>query len=297
MTSHVPLYVDAGHRKGVTLLEVLIAGGILAVGLAGVAAILPAAGLILGEASSADRAAALANNAFAELSRLGTFKAADFLDGTFSLKTAVVGDMFITPSLTPTRTPYPFPLTAAVTAPSTFVRNPSVTRTTADQAAYGIVWFGATATPLQSIRPLKPGAAARVTVIVTQSATPERDRVGLRAVAGVSGVYEIDASAGAAASGSPATTLFPPQASVILRDDIRKRLLTGCAWVAVVDNAAGTVRWLRVANSWVTYEADGVTIKNCYVSFTDQMVTTTPLTVYAFQGIIRVEERIIQLAE
>jgi type II secretory pathway pseudopilin PulG len=294
MTSHVPLYVDAGRRKGVTLLEVLIAGGILAVGLAGAAAILPAAGLILGEASSADRAAALANNAFAELSRLGTFRVGSFTaPSPGKLTTIVVGNMFIEPTLTPARTPYPFPVSASVTATSTMARMPSLTPTTADQAAYGNVWFGATATPLQSTRPLRPGAAARVTVIVTQSAAPERDRVGLLAVPGVAGVYEIDPSAGAA---SP-PTLFPPQASPILRDDIRKRLLTGCAWVAVVDEAAGTVRWLRVANSWATYQADMVTIKKCYVSFTDPTMTTTPLTVYAFQGIIRVEERIMQLAE
>lgn len=293
MASAVSPRNDAGHRKGITLLEVLVAGGILAVGLAGVAAILPAAGVMLSEASTADRAAALANNAFAELSRQGTFRAADFGDGTQPLKAAVVGDMFITPSLTPTRTPYPFPLTADVTATSTFVRKDSITRTSADQATYGISWFGATATPLESTRPLQSGAAARVTVIVTQSASPERDRVGLVAVPGVAGVYEIDPAAGSASS----PTLFPPQAGVSLRDDIRKRLLNPCAWVAVVDEAAGTMRWLKVANSWVTYQPDGVTTKSCYVSFTDPSMTTSPLTVYAFQGIIRVEERIMQLSE
>lgn len=295
MTSPGPFYVDARDRNGVTLLEVLIAGGILVIGLASVAAILPAAGSILGEASAADRAAALANDAFAEVSRLGLFRAADFQ--TASLKTAVVGDIFIAPSLTPTRTPYPFPLAASVTANSTFIRKASLTRTNADQAAYGIAWFNATATPLQSSRPLRPGAAARITVVVTQSVSPQRDRVGLRAVAGVAGVYEIDPTAGAAASGSPPTTSFPSQALPGLRDDTRKLLLSGCAWVAVVDEAAGTIRWLRVANSWATYETDGVTIKGCYVSFADPSMTTSPLTVYAFQGIIRVEERIMQLAE
>jgi len=60
-THHAPTHCGTVHRKGVTLLEVLIAGGILVVGLAGVAAILPAAGLILGEAMAADRAASLAH--------------------------------------------------------------------------------------------------------------------------------------------------------------------------------------------------------------------------------------------
>lgn len=299
MRTHVPLNVDAGHRKGVTLLEVLIAGGILVVGLAGVAAILPAAGMMLSEAATADRAAALANNGFAELSRLGTFSSGNF---SGNVTTVLAGTLFRTPSsFTANRTAYPFTFTANLTNTSTFnlvspLGNGTATTrfpgpSAADRTAYGASWFGATATPLQSTRPLRPGASARVTVIVTQSAAPESDRVRLVAVTGVGGVYEIDSSPTAVGP------LFSNQPLPSLRDDIRKRLLNGCAWVAVVNEAAGTVRWLRVANSWATYQPDGVTIKSCYVSFTDSSMTTTPLVAYAFQGVIRVEERIMQLAE
>jgi hypothetical protein len=49
--------------SGIALLEVLVACGILVVGLAGVAALLPAASLLLSQAATEDRAGALAANA------------------------------------------------------------------------------------------------------------------------------------------------------------------------------------------------------------------------------------------
>lgn len=55
------------ERPGFSLLEVLVASGILVVGLAAVAALLPAAAVRLNQAVTADRAGALAANAFADI--------------------------------------------------------------------------------------------------------------------------------------------------------------------------------------------------------------------------------------
>lgn len=58
---------DHRHRAGLSLLEVLVACGILVVGLTSIAAILPAAGSRLGQATQADRGGVLAANAYAEV--------------------------------------------------------------------------------------------------------------------------------------------------------------------------------------------------------------------------------------
>ncbi len=59
------------NREGITLLEVLVACGILVVGLASVASVMPAAGSRLAQATFEDRAAAAAANAYAELVNRG----------------------------------------------------------------------------------------------------------------------------------------------------------------------------------------------------------------------------------
>jgi Tfp pilus assembly protein PilV len=58
-------------RAGVTLLEVLVACGILVVGLASVASILPAAGTRLAQATLEDRAGTAAANAYADIVNRG----------------------------------------------------------------------------------------------------------------------------------------------------------------------------------------------------------------------------------
>jgi type II secretory pathway pseudopilin PulG len=66
------------HRNGMTLLEVLVACGILVFALSGIAAILPAAGSRLAESVAEDRAALMAANVYAELNSRQLFKASLF---------------------------------------------------------------------------------------------------------------------------------------------------------------------------------------------------------------------------
>jgi hypothetical protein len=78
-----PSLSDTCHpRAGLSLLEVLVACGILAIGLASVAALLPAASSRFGQATQADRAGVLAANARAELMNRGLVAADVFLSAT-----------------------------------------------------------------------------------------------------------------------------------------------------------------------------------------------------------------------
>ena len=74
----MPIQVDA--KKGITLMEVLIAIGILAVGLSSVAALLPAGGSQAKKAVMADRAATLAENALADAVTVGLIRPAVLFD-------------------------------------------------------------------------------------------------------------------------------------------------------------------------------------------------------------------------
>jgi type II secretory pathway pseudopilin PulG len=69
---------SSAARGGMTLLEVLVACGILVFALSGIAAILPAAGSRLAESVAEDRAAVLSANVFAELKARQFFKASLF---------------------------------------------------------------------------------------------------------------------------------------------------------------------------------------------------------------------------
>ncbi|MEX0671566.1 MAG: hypothetical protein WD060_14035 [Pirellulales bacterium] len=77
-----PTARDRAGRGGITLLEVLVACGILVVGLAGIAAVLPAAGSRLAQASLEDRAGAAAANAYAEIVNRGLIAVDLFGSGT-----------------------------------------------------------------------------------------------------------------------------------------------------------------------------------------------------------------------
>lgn len=70
-TNESPPAPPPGGRRGITLLEVLVACGILVVGLASLASIMPAAGSRLAQAAVEDRAGTAAANAFAEVVNRG----------------------------------------------------------------------------------------------------------------------------------------------------------------------------------------------------------------------------------
>lgn len=74
---HIP---HSGGRSGITLLEVMIAMGILTVGLASVAALIPAGRSQAVKASISDRSAAFASNTMADLINRGFLRAERLID-------------------------------------------------------------------------------------------------------------------------------------------------------------------------------------------------------------------------
>lgn len=80
-------------RAGFSLLEVLVASGILVFALAGIAAILPAAGSIVSDGVAQDRAGLLAANVLAELRSRDLLRASAYASGTSWPKSTVLGVM------------------------------------------------------------------------------------------------------------------------------------------------------------------------------------------------------------
>ena len=246
-----------------TLLEVLVACGILVIGLASVAALLPAAASVLADASRIERAAHLATNAVADLRFQGILSAATFKG---PVKTLVIGSMF--PDIPFGKPP--------------FFKQP-MSPTPLDEQAYGRAWYGATITPLSQGVEIKKGMPAKATVVVFSQQDAESRSIPLTQQ--WPGVYRLTAGTGQE------------------REAARKRFLPGCAWVAVIVDDA--VRWLHVGNSWATYTKAGQTraeksVEQCFVSFSDPAAATaaakgSTLTVYAFSGVLKLEEHIVTL--
>lgn len=266
----------ASARSGLTLLEVLIAAGILVVGLSSVAAILPAASALLGEAIVTDRAATLAANAAADIQFRKILKASDFQGG---VTTVVMGQAFPTPfySTSPRKK-------LATIAP-----------TAIDRQAYGGAWYLFTATPLAASGATVSGMPVRLTVVVTRSADAEQ--VAMRLIMVSPGVYRV----------IPTGTGTDPNVALSLTDRLRlegerKRFLSPCSWVLV--NTGNVPTWLRIGSSWATHKigVDGAVgdVDKSFVSFSDAtkadaMAASGALNVRGVAGIVRVEEHIIPL--
>jgi len=259
----MPRHRAKSMRNGITLLEVLIAAGILVVGLTSVLAMLPAAGSLFGEASMSDRAAALASNASGVLRMQGLFRASDFNE---TVKTVMyASNQGSGPALN-----------AAAFAGSAFDRNPIPSPDPlADDAAYGRAGYAALASPLsESVSPAV-GSSARLTIVVFKSRSPDCEEVSLTKVS--PGVYKITGG------------------SVQQQEDRRKRLMPPCSWAAV--QKAGKATWLHVGSSWATYAPGGTTVNGSYVAFTDADAADDAIvnTVSAFTGVVRVEDHVIEL--
>lgn len=250
-----------GPRSGMTLLEVLVACGILVVGLASLAALLPAAGFLLAEAAAVDRGASLAANAAADLRTRGILAPAAFQGG---VRTLVVGDMF--PD-NPFNQP-PFRKQAV---------NRSAAEVEVDRQAYGAAAYGATASLLDSSDAPTSGVPVRVAVVVVNKEDAESKQLTLDRVA--PGVYKL--------TGSDAAQ----------READRKRFLPGCSWAVAVNG--GVAHWLHVGSSWAMYAPGGRAVVESFVSFSDPDAASAAgggsLTVHGFSGVLRVEERVVPL--
>lgn len=270
------------NRQGMSLLEVLVALGILAAGLASVASLLPAAGARLGEANAIDRAGALAANIQADRRICGSLVASMF-SGT-TPQAVVAGDMFSTfasstsgafrtdARLLPTLSLTQDDLQLAVNGNSIGLRDPTMS-------------FGVTVVPLLSTTTaVSAGAPVRVSVVTFKKASVECQPITLTIASGTTQVVS-GTNAAIFTNGNNAAA-----------DAVRRRFLNSCAWVLAAA-PSGTARpaWLQIGGSWTTTGSAGIS-NGSFISFSDPervspFLSGNALTVYGFTNILRLDER------
>jgi hypothetical protein len=287
-----------GCRAGVTLLEVLVACGILVVGLASVASILPAAGTRLAQATLEDRAGTAAANAYADIVNRGLVAADIFGSATANTgRSAVFGQTL--PILSSLATSGSFIVSSATAAPVvTFARiDDSRTTFLEDDLVYqpaglgdtpvssffsgtaprefktGVCW-GAMLAP--DFFPAAPGVVATLSIAVFRK---PGDAMALRLTG--TGIYQY----------SPAD---PTTA-----ETIRKQYLPGCGYVlALPTSAPAAPKWVKITSSWI---ASGTGPVNVVLdlfplgSGAANLISSGTMLVVAFENLQRVDQYPVSL--
>ncbi len=301
---------------GVTLLEVLIACGLLVVGLSTMAALLPAAGSRFAQASLEDRAGALSANAVADLFTRGLV-AADGLppadaaepDGPRVSRTLALGcllsqlpeygtlpdgrtsgEFFVGPSAIARQrcgSPRTFFLDDELTyAPAQFFDSPTNEFfAMADggpgprEFREGACW-GALVAPKQF--PPEAGGTATVSIAVFKKdgrLRPDEMDAGIAVLLRrKTSYYEADIT--------PSGTLLRP-----------------CTWLLAMPAAANAAapRWFEVMSSWTQDGLDSKTTRlilkhqDDFQGFTGTSASGSAAVVFAFEGLVRVDEHTVTL--
>ena len=254
-------------RSGITLLEVLVACGILVVGLASLASVLPAASSRLAQATIEDRGGIAAANAYAEVVNRtltsgtlfqanGTGKACGFgrmmdvaaalTDGGFKVSNHldVANPTELAKRVDPTRgwvleddLVYGAMTGTAETPPNRFFNTSAGPR----EYREGICW-GATLSPLSGTA--TAGGQAVLGVAIFRK-TGSAELLKLVGSAG-SSLFEHSSTK----NGKSRTALDD--------EDTRKRMLQGCSYVLALPASSASApnwlrpRWLRITSSWTT---------------------------------------------
>jgi len=318
---HPPSPAVSADRQpaGLTLLEVLVSCGILAIGLASVAALLPAAGSRFAQATQADRAGALAASVRAELVNRGLV-AADVVTGSppsfaFGELLTALNTVSSTVSGTLGRrwngviAASPSPVVAQrldtstggrglaldddlVYVTSSTATNP-VNSFAADGRAFnpGLRW-GATLIP--NPLPATPGAAATLSVAVFRKAGDAREiRISGAAGSTMFPCTGVLSGSSSLLSGSGAITP-PTGTSGFQIDAARRRVLQPCSSVLALTDPP---QWVRVTSSWMTRGpivsgTEDVRGRRSFVVLDPNPITsstTQELRIVGFEGLLRVD--------
>lgn len=300
MRPHDAVLDATAARRGITLLEVLIACGLLVVGLSTVASILPAAGSRLAQATIEDRAGVLASNALAEFT-IRELAAVDAFPppGPQAGRTLAIGAVL---DQLPTLGELAAGQTAAAYfspvsdegrrrsgSPRTFLLEDEVAyepaslaaaptnEFTTDAAGLGprrtrqrMCW-GATLTP--KVFPPQAGGMAVLTIAVFKRAGEGLPLVLTR----TNSVYEVESM-----HSSP--------------------LVRPCTWLLALGSDPATApRWFQVMSSWTISSAAGSTVRLIFKNqeefeeVTGAQSSGATATVLAFEGLVRVDESLVTL--
>jgi hypothetical protein len=296
-----PILMLRDSRSGFSLLEVLVACGVLVAGLAGIAAIMPAAGARLGEASAQDRAAAAVANAFVDISARGLVSKSLFQTGptTYSGTSAAVFGAAM--PVMPAGIPNLFPVSGNVAAASWlatridsndsqnrgfFLEDELIYLTSDDvplnsfgdgdgvrEFNRGICWSALVA-PMPWLTSPESMKVAKVSVAVFRKPPVETMDMQFQQVAG--NVFNVI---------SPAT----------LDDSARKTFLKPCGFVLGVPMSSGTAapQWLEINSSWMKGSTPQVSIRSD--SYAASMVAGE-IRAIGFEHLLTVTEQIVTVA-
>jgi type II secretory pathway pseudopilin PulG len=309
-------------RAGITLLEVLVACGILVVGLASLASVLPAAGSRLAQATVEDRAGGAAANAYTECVARGLVASDLFVSSTTACAFGRGLENIVPDIVSPKRRRGKNKMAAssAITQanavlldriddvrgfsleddlsflPSTATDTPvnafvtTGTLATGNRLSRSGVCWGAmlAATSGTAVA----GAEATLSVAVFRK---EVDETATLALARQSGsLFRITSVATVTTSG---TVTDPSPAAAVAA---RKQFMPGCGYVIAVPTAGPAMpKWVRVMSSWtdaadlayVALDLDGL---GDAASQTNYLNGTT-LTVIGFENLVRVDQYTVTL--
>jgi len=318
MNRHAPL-PDTPRRAGITLLEVLVACGILVIGLASLASVLPAAGSRLAQASVEDRAGVAAANAYAECVARGLITSDIFVSST---RACVFGRGFeeLVDQIDPaSRRPRNRTLIASTTAailqpkPLPFLTRIDEIRgftleddllfpaSAADTPLNGFVMSGAQVAGHRLSRPgvcwgamLAPvsgtavaGAEATLSIAVFRKECEETASLLLTATSGP--LYVVASGTTVSAAGQ---TAYAAPADIAA---VRKQFVPGCGYVLMLPAAGGPTprmpKWVRVTSSWTSNAPQEV----AYVALDLDSTAPAAMTVIAFENLVRVDQYTVTL--
>jgi len=270
-------------RDGFSLLEVLVASGLLIMGLTCFAALLPAAGSRLAEATAEDRAGTLAANAWAEFISRG-LAASDVFPAATTGKACVFGPVLQDLSATNVVAANAAVVGARIESSRGFaLEDDLVFEPTTDVATPlnsflsggtgpreyrpGVCWAAMLA-PVDLATPIGPGSLATISVAVFRKAGDMQTFT----LTPVSGNYQLSPS----------------------DESTRKRFARGCSFLLVL--ASGTQPdWRRINASWTNASTLGG--EQSYLNFSDTtgLSTSGPFTAIGFEGLLRLDQRTVVL--
>jgi len=260
----LPPTVASRHpRAGLSLLEVLVACGILAVGLASVSALLPAASARLSQATRQDRAGILAANARAECVTRGLVAADIFSSATTA---CVFGELAGLPG-------------TGIAGPSSNLAQRTGTSTfqLADDPSFR---WGAMLTPRSGTA--AAGLPATLSIAVFRKAPTISPTITL-----TGGTL------------SPRFQLITSSTSGLRDEATRRRFLPACSHVVITSTNTNPPRppWVRVTSSWTmpgpitSGTVENVALRRSFVVLDPNPLTSgTTLTVIGFDGLVRVDQ-------
>ena len=305
---HVP--PPTGSRAGFSLLEVLVACGILVIGLTSIAAILPAASSRLAEATAEDRAGTLAANAYAEAVARGLLSS-DIFPASSSGTTCVVFGRVLTINGTSTSIPGgKVALASGTTVSGTvsltqaqYILTPLSTRidqargfVLEDDLTYSIpttgetpnnsflnsgtgpreykdgVCWGGMLTPTVLTGTVGPGSVATLSLAVFK----QSGNMQSLTLTPTSGLYAVAVPA-----------VGPADAQT------RKKYAKGCSYLLVLPTSAAPT-WQRINASW-TVTGSTVLTGSTFLTFTGTQSFPANTPAIGFEGLLRLDERTIVL--